>query len=76
MAQQDITDVILGPLKKVIGKGVQANQPSGKYQADPGMVKEANESFMPKPVAKKPVAKPVKKRTAPLSEKRSGRKRY
>ena len=39
------------------------------------MVKKANESFLPKPVAKKPPKKTLKKRTAPLNKKRVPRKR-
>lgn len=41
-----------------------------------GMVSKATASFAdPKPVAKKAVAKPAQKRTAPLANKRVGRKR-
>ena len=78
-AAQPLMDYARGVYNKVENFIGDPSKPAGK-KVDPSwhddMVSKATASFAePKPVAKKQVAKPAGKRTAPLANKRVGRKR-
>jgi hypothetical protein len=64
----------MSALEQIPTPGHKAAQ-KATNEADTEMVKEANASFMPKTVAKKPAQKAVRARTGPLANRRTPRKR-